>query len=672
MNSNQGVYCAKDLRKYLVVIAVLATIVLAGTWWYMKYYAQIGPYAKKTGTVSVAGAAPVGMRGNLATPWVQPVAAFAPVDGGSVTPFIAVAKALKHSVVNVSAIRAGTGNVAAYVGAPPAAPGTPPQSAPLAPVMPTDGGELRFARPSATPAMESVGSGTIVTRDGYIVTNFHVVEGSQEINVTVFGAKGAISRYPAEIVQQDETRDLALLKITPDAPLKPVVIGVSRPLQVGDPVIAIGSPFGLDQTVSQGIISGKNRLMVIEGISHKGLIQTDAAINQGNSGGPLVDVNGYVIGINTAIYTPTGAFSGVSFAVPAQSVREFLVRAIPTPEENLDPMLGSQMGFNAAANRPPPTIYANSVMPHENRGPCEQCHQILPAPGGAVPRSGGLAVNQPIMSYGPGFALAPGGAIALNVAQPSSVAGPAGNALDEFGADMQALDPATLQRITFPYREGVFVRSVRAGSSAEKAGLVAGDVIFKLDGRWVKSPEDFGNQLAGVDPGEEGKSVRVSVIRSGRPQDLKVKVQPVAQGGQAPANAQPVGMVGNPGVSPMVAVPVPAPGPTAGQTGAAGKSPQGAKLKTEFEWLGMELTPVNPPRPGTSVQVKLGAVVKEVGPGSPADAAGIMANDLIVSINRQPTPGAGELDRAIRAADVKQGIMVELERDNRRMFTTLQ
>ncbi|MBF0610886.1 MAG: PDZ domain-containing protein [Magnetococcales bacterium] len=682
MAANEGIYCARDLRKYLIGAAILGTVVLVGTWWYMKYYAKIGPYAAQVAAPGITGVPTttpvVGYPGvNRVTPWVQPVAAFVPGDLAAPTsPFVAVAKAVKRSVVNVSAIRQTTPNAIINPGAPasPPAVGVPPPamaSAPPAPTTPsTDGGDARYARPGMGAALESVGSGIIVTRDGYILTNYHVVDQSVEIYVTAFGSNGMVSRHAADVVQRDETRDLALLKITPEWPLQPSVIGDERTVQVGTPVIAIGTPFGLDQTVSQGIISGKNRVMTIEGITHKGLLQTDAAINQGNSGGPLVDVNGNVVGVNTAIYTPTGAFAGVSFAIPASSAREFLRRAMPVMEETMDMLPnGSSYGLNAAAtNRVPPPIYANSVIPHENRGECQQCHQILPVPG----QAGGRMVNQPIVGYGQGFAVTPGGAMALNVGQPGASPSPSsfaavGLMAEQVGLDTQSLTPEILQQITYPYREGVLVRYVRDGSLAAQSGLMAGDILYKLDGRWVKSPEDLASQLAMVNPGEEGKNVRLTMIRNGRQQEVKLLIQPAVKG--APPVAAWNGGVANPGVMPPTQM---APPPMMPMPNPKGQAKGAGKMKTEFEWLGMEMTPNNPMPGANQGPMKRGAVVKEVGARSAAETAGIQANDLILSINRMPVPNAGALDQAIRSSDLNQGILVELERDNRRMYTTLQ
>jgi serine protease Do len=174
---------------------------------------------------------------------------------------------------------------------------------------------------------ESRGSGVILSPNGYILTNFHVVMQSGEekpvdrINVSLRGDD--ITRYKAKIIGSDKWTDLAIVKIDADKPLTAASFGDSDAMRVGDWVLAIGSPFGLDSTVTAGIVSAKGR--DIEGGKEgqfKRFIQTDAAINPGNSGGPLVNLAGQVIGINTAIATQRGTYDGVGFAIPSNTARK--------------------------------------------------------------------------------------------------------------------------------------------------------------------------------------------------------------------------------------------------------------------------------------------------------------------------------------------------------------
>jgi Do/DeqQ family serine protease len=165
---------------------------------------------------------------------------------------------------------------------------------------------------------QGLGSGVIVSPEGYILTNNHVVDGAQEIEVTLSDSRRAI----AKVIGTDPDTDLAVLRITLDR-LPVIVLGNSDTLQVGDKVLAIGNPFGVGQTVTGGIVSalGRNQLGIN---TFENFIQTDAAINPGNSGGALVDVNGSLLGINTAIYSRSGGNMGIGFAIPVSTARQVL------------------------------------------------------------------------------------------------------------------------------------------------------------------------------------------------------------------------------------------------------------------------------------------------------------------------------------------------------------
>jgi S1-C subfamily serine protease len=173
----------------------------------------------------------------------------------------------------------------------------------------------------------ATGSGFAINKDGYIVTNAHVVEGAKSVEVS-FDENGGDS-IPAEVKGVDTSADIAVLKVNPDdvkGGIKPVPLGDSSNLQVGDPVIAIGNPFGYTRTVTTGIVSGLQRqIQAPNGFTIGHVIQTDASINPGNSGGPLLDANGRVIGINSQIATGGGQGSvGIGFAVPINTAKKLL------------------------------------------------------------------------------------------------------------------------------------------------------------------------------------------------------------------------------------------------------------------------------------------------------------------------------------------------------------
>ena len=165
-----------------------------------------------------------------------------------------------------------------------------------------------------------IGSGVIFSEDGYIVTNLHILN-SQQINVSLNNGKN----YPARIVGIDKNADIAVIKISADEDLNPINIADSNSLKVGDRVLAIGNPYGIGISVSNGIISATGRDY---GNPYLQLIQTDAAINPGNSGGALINENGNLIGINSKIYSNTGAYQGIGFAIPSNVVVQIATRLI--------------------------------------------------------------------------------------------------------------------------------------------------------------------------------------------------------------------------------------------------------------------------------------------------------------------------------------------------------
>lgn len=170
------------------------------------------------------------------------------------------------------------------------------------------------------------GSGSILDKKGHILTNYHVVENARKLEVTLFDG----SKWEAKLIGADPSNDLAVIKINaPQEKLKPIPFGDSSNLKVGQKAIAIGNPFGLERTLTVGIISSIGRtLRAVNGRLMRGIIQTDAAVNPGNSGGPLLDSNGKMIGITTAIFSPVGANIGIGFAVPVNTAKKIVPQLI--------------------------------------------------------------------------------------------------------------------------------------------------------------------------------------------------------------------------------------------------------------------------------------------------------------------------------------------------------
>lgn len=173
--------------------------------------------------------------------------------------------------------------------------------------------------------LRGTGSGFIWDENGHVVTNYHVLGDAQAVQVTLQDQ----TTVPAELVGVAPSKDLAVLRIQTDAPLRPIVLGTSHDLRVGQSVLAIGNPFGLDHSLTTGVVSAVGRtIRSVSGRPILGVIQTDASINPGNSGGPLLDSAGRLIGVNTAIKSPTGTSAGIGFAVPVDTVKRVVPELI--------------------------------------------------------------------------------------------------------------------------------------------------------------------------------------------------------------------------------------------------------------------------------------------------------------------------------------------------------
>jgi len=192
---------------------------------------------------------------------------------------------------------------------------------------PAVSGSLRFDDPAQDLLnLGGIGSGIIVDSRGYILTCYHVVSQASNITVTPFGYEAR--RYSANVIAKDESLNLAVLRINIPYELPAATLGDSSQVEVADMVLAIGSPFGLEQSVTHGIISDNHRDVQIDGRVYRGMMQTDVPINRGSSGGPLININGEVVGINMAIYAPTGVYSGISFALPINQVKPLAAKII--------------------------------------------------------------------------------------------------------------------------------------------------------------------------------------------------------------------------------------------------------------------------------------------------------------------------------------------------------
>lgn len=362
---------------------------------------------------------------------------------------------------------------------------------------------------------QGLGSGVIVNSDGYIITNNHVVESADELQVSI-----GKDNFDATIIGRDPESDLAVIKIDGDN-LNAIKLGDSDDLQVGEWVLAIGNPFAavLDQTVTAGIVSAKGRTNLTEGrIPFEDFIQTDAAINPGNSGGALVNMRGELVGINTMIYSSSGGNVGIGFAIPinlAKNVMEQLIDRgkvargwlgvyIGTPDEEMAEALGLAAPSGALVNQVTPDS------PAEEAG-LKELDVILEVDGKKIEDSSRL-VNT-IANYAPGTTVelliwrdGRKKNVSLKLGERPSggdvVSKEAEDVENLLGIEVDALTRENMRRFQVDYsgEEGVIIVTVERGSIAAREGLRPGDLLKSINREAIKSVSDFNRIIKNIEP----------------------------------------------------------------------------------------------------------------------------------------------------------------------------
>lgn len=367
----------------------------------------------------------------------------------------------------------------------------------------------------------SVGSGVIVRPNGVVVTNYHVVNGMQQIRVILSDRR----EFNARLVLGDERSDLAVLQLEGVNERLPVLnIDDREEQQVGDLVLAIGNPFGVGQTVTNGIISALNRTET--NISDSGsFIQTDAAINPGNSGGALVDMDGELIGINSAIFSRSGTSSGVGFAIPASMVKRVVENAVGGATTVVRPWLGvkgetvsADIARSLGLERPQGVIVTQvwTNGPGARAG-LREGDVITAVDGAEINDQGGL--NFRVGLHNPNetvevAVLRDGRRQTLNARIAPLPGDPDASKATLIqqgglsGAQAVALNPALADNLGGdPFSSGVIVTGVQRGSYANRVGIQPGDVIVAVNGRPVTSVGQIGNV---------GRGAEVTINRRGR------------------------------------------------------------------------------------------------------------------------------------------------------------
>jgi serine protease Do len=387
----------------------------------------------------------------------------------------------------------------------------------------------RFSRQMPYPEqrpIQGAGSGVIFSQDGYILTNNHVVEGTQGLTVTMNDQQ----EYKAEIVGRDPKTDLAVLKIDAGKDLPSAHMGDSEELRVGDWVLAIGNPFGLNHTVTSGIVSAKGR--IIGAGPYDDFIQTDASINPGNSGGPLFDMNGRIMGINTAIIAQG---QGIGFAIPVNTAKPLIPQLVEKGEVS--------RGY--------------------------------------------------------------------------------------LGVQIQSMTPELSKALKIEEQKGALVSEVVPDGPAAKAGIERGDLIVSYDNRNVEDSHDLSRIVAAT---EQGKKVKVTVLRNGKKKDIHLKI------GKLPTDRTALNRSGDP---------------------------------EELKW-GLTLDHADSGKPYGRESGNDGAVVVvHVQPMSPAGVAGIRRGDIILEVNQRPIESLEDAEDLLVEAEDDDTLLLLVKRDQGSFYVGL-
>ncbi len=380
------------------------------------------------------------------------------------------------------------------------------------------------------------GSGFFISPDGYAVTNNHVVENAESVQVTADDGKN----YTAKVIGTDPRTDLALIKIDGSAPF-PYVQLADKPPRIGDWVLAAGNPFGLSSTVTAGIVSARGR--DINTSPYDDFLQIDAPINKGNSGGPAFDVEGKVIGVNTAIYSPSGGSVGIAFAIPSDTVKSVVAQLkehgsvtrgwLGVQIQTVTPEIADSLGLKKSqgalvaesqANSPAAKagIRAGDVITQVNGEPVKDSRELAKKIGSMQP---GSKVNLTVLQNGSEKTLTLDLGTLPNTKEARGTPNnDNGNAAVEMGKLGLTLAPAA--RVRGAGDMGVVVTGVDSSGIAAEHGFSQGDVIVSVNGKEVSTPADVRNEIGKAR--QEGRKNVLMRVKSG--DNMRFVPLPIGQG----------------------------------------------------------------------------------------------------------------------------------------------
>lgn len=394
------------------------------------------------------------------------------------------------------------------------------------------GGRGQAPSPGPSSRHHSLGSGFIISEDGYVVTNHHVIDGADEVLVKLSDRRELV----AEVIGSDKSSDIALLKLNADG-LPAVKLGSSDEVRVGEWVLAIGSPFGFDATVTSGIVSAKGRALPND--NYVPFLQTDVAINPGNSGGPLFNMDGEVVGVNSQIYSRTGGFMGLSFAIPVDMAmnvvdqlkdkgrvsRGWLGVAIQEVTRDLAESFGLEkpMGALVSGVMDDGPAKAAGIKPGDvilefNGQPVKRSSSLPPLVGRV---KSGTKVKVLVQRDGREKTIK----VKLGeLEQAGEQDKPTKQSESESDIDklgLQLMEPNEAARNALNVEQGgVQVKNIKAGAAAD-AGIRRGDIITHINNRSVKSVAEFEKRLKGL---ASGKVVPVLVARKYGREFLAIRI----------------------------------------------------------------------------------------------------------------------------------------------------